>query len=294
MWRRPHFTAGSGLRSLPGQQEGKVRPRAHVIVGGYPPGAPSGHDHDYARLRILEFLAEQEIHASTSNDFEDVEKWLPISSLLVTYTAGPYAAREQAVAIRRWMEAGGRWLGLHGTSGGKAARIDPSGRRRQMIKLDHHEALGGFFINHPPVRRFEVKVHASDDGLTNGLPTAFEVIDEPYMVEVLDPATTQVLLTAELGPDSSPPGFGFEYEKDTALLADGKTRVMGYTKEIGKGGVTYVALGHAHTPSTNSQPFVDKSVHPEGKTPPVLRATWETGAYQSLLRNGIAWGTRTN
>lgn len=268
--------------------------RAHLIVGGYPPGAAAGHDHDYARLRLLDLFAEQEIHASTANDFDDVEKWLPISDLLVTYTAGPYAARDQALAIRRWLEAGGRWLGLHGTSGGKAARIDGSGRRRQMVRLDHHEALGAFFLNHPPVRRFQVNVHASDDALTGGLPQTFEVIDEPYMVQVLDPATSRVLLTAELGPDNSPPGFGFEYEQDTALQPDGRTRVLGYTRELGKGGVTYIALGHAHTPSTNSQPFVDPSVHPEGKTPPVLRVTWETDAYLSLLRNSIAWGTRTN
>ncbi len=56
--------------------------RAHVICGGFPPGQPAGHDHDYARLRLLELLGEQEIKASTANDFIDVERWLPISRLL--------------------------------------------------------------------------------------------------------------------------------------------------------------------------------------------------------------------
>ena len=51
--------------------------------------------------------------------------------------------------------------------------------------------------------------------------------------------------------------------------------------------VTYVALGHAHTPATNSQPFVDKSVDPEGKTPPVIRTSWETDAFATLMRNAI-------
>jgi hypothetical protein len=63
---------------------------------------------------------------------------------------------------------------------------------------------------------------------------------------------------------------------------------MGYTRDLGEGNVTYVALGHAHTPATNSQPFVDKSVDPEGKTPPTLRTSWETDAYVTLLRNAIA------
>ena len=73
-------------------------------------------------------------------------------------------------------------------------------------------------------------------------------------------------------------------------MPDGKTRVLGYTRDLEKGGVTYIALGHCHTPATNVQPFVDKSVDPDGKTPPVLRQTWETDAFQRLLRNAVTWG----
>ncbi len=265
--------------------------RAHVIAGGFPPGQPAGHDHDYARLRLLEFLQEQEVPASVGNDFHDIDRWLPISKLLITYVAGPYPDAEQTAAIRKWIEEGGCWLGLHGTSGGRAARVEGQ-RQRRMVKLDHHEALGGFFLNHPPVRRFNVRIGDAPDSLTEDLPGTFEVIDEPYMVELQDPENTRVLLTAELGPDTSPPGFGFDYDEDTALMPDGKTRALGYTRDLGKGGVTYVALGHCHTPATNSQPFVDPSVDPEGKTPPVLRQTWETDAYQTLIRNAIGWGMR--
>jgi type 1 glutamine amidotransferase len=263
--------------------------RAHVIAGGFPPGQPAGHDHDYARLRLLNFLAEQDVQASTANDYIDIERWLPISRLLITYVAGPFPGPDQDRAIRSWIEAGGKWLALHGTTGGKAIRIEGEDRRRVMARLDHHETLGGFFLNHPPVRKFEVKVHSSNDSLTEGMPQAFETIDEPYMIEVSDPKA-RVLLTAELGPDNSPRGFGFQYEKDTALMPDGKTRAMGYTRDLGEGGVTYIALGHCHTPATNSQPFVDKSVDPDGKTPPVIRTTWETDAYATLIRNSIEWG----
>lgn len=266
--------------------------RAHVIAGGFPPGAHAGHDHDYARLRLLEFLREKEVPASVSNDFDDVEKWLTRSKLLVTYVAGPYPNEAQDRAIRQWLEEGGCWLGLHGTTGGRAVRVSESDRRRKMLKLEHHKTLGGFFINHPPVRRFQVRVSDAADALTNGLPQSFEVIDEPYMIEIQDPATTRILLTAELGPDTSPPGFGFAYDEDTALMPDGKTRVLGYTRDIGRGGVTYIAIGHCHNPYSNIQPFVDKSVDPAGKTPPTLRQTWETSAFQSLIRNSIDWGMR--
>ena len=49
----------------------------------------AGHDHDYARLRLLGLLAEQDIPASVANDFADLEKWLPVSRLMMTYVAGP-------------------------------------------------------------------------------------------------------------------------------------------------------------------------------------------------------------
>lgn len=249
----------------------------------------AGHDHDYARLRLLGFLSEQDIQASVANDYMDIERWLPISRLLITYVAGPFPGPEQDRAIRSWIEAGGHWLALHGTTGGRAIRVDSADRRRVMARQEFHETLGGFFLNHPPVRKFEVKVAAANDTLTDGMPDSFVTVDEPYMVEVSDPKA-RVLLTAELGPDNSPPGFGFQYEKDTSLFADGKTRALGYTRDLGKGGVTYVALGHCHTPATSVQPFVDVSVDPEGKTPPIIRTTWETEAYAQLMRNAMRWG----
>lgn len=263
--------------------------RAHVIAGGFPAGAPAGHDHDYARLRILNLLNEREVHASVSQDFVDVEKWLPLSRFLITYTAGPVLNDNQVQFVREWMEAGGRWLGLHGSSGGKAARVEGT-RRRRMVRMGHHEVLGGFFLSHPPVRRFNVDLADTGSLLTRGLPSSFEVIDEPYMIEVREPEKSRILLTAELGPDPMPGTFGFDYEDDTALLADGKTRVIAYTRDIGEGGVTYVALGHCHTPSTNSQPFVDTSVSSDGKTPPYLRQTWETAGFNQLLENAMQWG----
>jgi len=268
--------------------------RAHVIAGGFPPGQYAGHDHDYARLRLLQFLADAEVPASVSNDFSDCDKWLTRSKLLITYVSGPYPDAAQTAAIRQWLGEGGRWLGLHGTSGGRAVRVGDGERpRRQMVKLDHHEVLGGFFINHPPVRRFNVDVHDAGDLLTRDLPTSFEVIDEPYMIEVQDPANTRLLLTSPLGPDTSKEGFGFVYDKDTALMPDGKTRALGFTKEVGKGGVCYIALGHCHNAWSNSQPYVDVSVSPDQKTPVPLRFTWETPAFQQLLRNGIEWGMQS-
>jgi type 1 glutamine amidotransferase len=263
--------------------------RAHLIAGGFPPGKDAGHDHDFARLRLLEYLAEQEVPATVSSDFTDVEKWLPVSRLLITYVAGPYPDAAQSAAIRHWLETGGRWVGLHGTAGGRAVRVEGS-RQRRMLKLEHHAVLGGYFLTHPPIRRFSVDVGDAPDRLTDGLPTSFEVVDEPYFIEVQDPASTRVLLSVQYGPDAVSPAIGTIYESDTSLQPDGKTRVLGYTREVGAGGVTYIALGHCHNPRNNVQPSVDRSVDPNGATPLTFRDPWEVTPFQTLLRNAISWG----
>src|SRR5229473_6926542 len=172
--------------------------RAHLIAGGFPPGSYAGHDHDYARLRLLRLLAEQDVPASVANDFADLEKWLPVSRLLITYVAGPYPDAAQCRAIQRWLEAGGHWLGLHGTSGGRAERVEGS-RQRRTVKTEHHALLGSYFLTHPPICKIHVDVHAGDIGLTRGLGASFDVEDEPYFIELQDPASTRILLTADYG-----------------------------------------------------------------------------------------------
>ena len=261
--------------------------RAHLIAGGFPPGSMGGHDHDYARLRLLELLAERDVPASVANDFADIEKWLGVSRLLITYVAGPYPDAAQTGAIRAWLESGGRWLALHGTSGGRAERVAGS-RQRRTVKSEHHALLGSYFLTHPPIREFRVEVSAADSPLTRGLSTSFAVEDEPYFIELQDPAATQILLTADYGPSAASPAIGTVYPSDTSLQADGRTRVIGYTRTVGKGGVTYFALGHCHSPAIRAARAV---ADPADTTPPTFRAPWETDAFVRLLRNAIAWGT---
>jgi type 1 glutamine amidotransferase len=265
--------------------------RVHVITGGFPPGSSAGHDMDYARLRILQLLQEHtHVLSTVTNDFADIAKWLPGSQLLITYVAGPHADDEQNQVIRQWLEQGGRWLALHGTSGGKAVRVGETRSSRKMVKTSHHNTLGSFFLNHPPMRKFRVHVTDREHVLTKDLPVSFEVIDELYLIELQEPSACRVLLTTELDKDPSPPGFGFVYDQDTSLLPDGKTRVLGYSKALGKGGVTYIALGHCHSPTDNRQRIVDASVQTSGDATKLCRGSWETEPFERLLRNGITWG----
>jgi hypothetical protein len=260
--------------------------RAHLIAGGFPPGASAGHDHDYARLRLLELLGEQEIATSVANDFADVEKWLPVSRLLITYVAGPYPDAAQCRAIQRWMEDGGRWLGLHGTSGGRAERVNGM-RQRRTVKTEHHALLGSYFLTHPPICKIRVDVSDGPSSLTKGLPSSFVVEDEPYFVELQHPGSTRLILTAEYGPEAATsPTIGTLYPSDTSLLPDGKTRALGYTREVGKGGVTYVALGHCHNPQIRA----GRTTDPLDSSPLTFRGSWEVAAFTTLLKNAIAWG----
>jgi hypothetical protein len=131
-----------------------------------------------------------------------------------------------------------------------------------------------------------VDVERGDSPLTRGLGPSFDVEDEPYFIELQDPRSTRILLTADYGPGATSPTIGTLYEKDTSLRPDGKTRVLGYTREVGRGGVAYFALGHCHNPAIRSARAGD----PTDTTPLTFRGAWETGAFLTLLRNAIAWG----
>lgn len=259
--------------------------RAHLITGGFPPGSSAGHDHDYARLRLLGLLAEHDVAASVANDFADVEQWLAVSRLLITYVAGPYPDAAQCRAIQAWLEAGGRWLALHGTSGGRAERVEGS-RQRRTVKLEHHALLGSYFLTHPPICKIHVDVGAGDPSLTRGLAASFDVEDEPYFIELQHPGSTRILLSADYGPNATSPTIGTLYPSDTSLQPDGKTRVLGYTRDVGHGGVAYFALGHCHNPAIRAPRTVD----PTDTTPLTFRGSWQTDAFITLLENAIAWG----
>lgn len=260
--------------------------RAHVITGGYPPGSSAGHDHDYARLQLLSFLAERDVQATVANDFADVEKWLPTARLLITYVAGPYPDAAQCRAIEAWLDGGGRWLALHGTSGGRAQRVEGV-RQRRTVKTEHHALLGSFFLTHPPLCRFRVDVRDTDHPLTKGLGASFEIEDEPYFIELQHPSTTRVLLTAQYGERAVSESVRPLYGTDTSLLTDGKTRVLGYTRDIGNGAVAYFAFGHCHNPVSRA----GRPSEAPGTGATTFRGPWETDAFKTLLRNAIVWGT---
>ena len=199
--------------------------------------------------------------------------------------AGPYPDAAQCHAIESWLEAGGRWLGLHGTSGGRAERVEGL-RQRRTVKTEHHALLGGYFLTHPPICKIRVEVKGGDSPLTRGLGTSFDVEDEPYFIELQNPASTRVLLTADYGAGAMSPTFGTLY---------GRTRR--YRPTAGPAcSATAARSARAASPTSPSATATTRpsaparAADPTDTTPLTFRGSWESDAFITLLRNAIAWG----
>lgn len=260
----------------------KSASRAHLVAGGFPRGSSAGHDHDYVRLKLLSQLYELGLRGSVANDFQGIEDWLAVSRLLISYTAGPYPDEKQCDAIEAWLREGGHWLALHGTIGGKAQRVEGV-RERRTVHGRHHDLLGSRFLIHPPIRTFRVDVADPDHPVTHGLGASFEIEDEPYFIELLQPGSTRILLTADYGAGAAPAALPGLYGGDPSLLPDHRSRVLGYTREVGRGCVTYLAFGHCHDPAARAD-RTDAAGYPTTFRPP-----WASSAFTTLLRNAITW-----
>ena len=157
---------------------------------------------------------------------------------------------------------------------------------RERTGKDHALFFAAGNLIHPAICKIHVEVLDPDHPLTRGLGSSFEVEDEPYFIELQDPRSTRILLTADYGPNATSPAIGTLYATDTSLLPDGRTRVIGYTRAVGNGEVAYIALGHCHNPAIRAA-----RADLADTTPLTFRGSWESGAFITLLRNAVAWGT---
>jgi len=161
--------------------------------------------------------------------------------------------------------------------------------QRRTVKTEHHALLGAMFLTHPPACQFRVDVQDAQHPVTQGLAKSFEVEDEPYFIELQAPTSVQILLTADYGAVGKWPVVETLYGSDTSVQSDRKTRVLGYTRPVGGGAVTYLALGHCHNPYSR----MGRSAADAREPPATFRGPWETVAFTTLLSNAIAWATGT-
>lgn len=226
------------------------------------------HDIDFARLQLLQLLAEDSrVRVRVFEDYENLAA-LERADILVTYTCDVVPSLAAQETLRRWVESGGRWYALHGTN--SILRLLSNGlwdapRWAPLLM----QTLGSQFIAHPPIAPYRVTVADAAHPLVRGVEP-FETTDELYLMETHGPL--HVLLETEFAGA----GTGFvEHEWPRA-----KHPVF-YIHSLGKGAVLYLTLGHCRG-HYDLQPLAEW-------WPQVERCAWDLPVFHELLRRGIAW-----
>ncbi len=226
------------------------------------------HDIDFARLELLKLLAEDQ--AVRVRVFEDYEHLAAIEAadMIVTYTCDVVPSLAAQEVLKAWLEKGGRWYALHGTS--SILRLLDNGLwdapRWAPLFV---EMLGNQFISHPPIEPYRVTVTDPGHPLVEGVEP-FDTTDELYHLETH--GDLQVLLETEC----TKPGTGFVEAED----APG-THPVFYIKRHGGGAVLYLTLGHCRG-HYDLQPMADW-------WPTVDRCAWDLPVFYMLLRRGLEW-----
>ena len=246
-------------------QQPAQRIDAHFVAAG------KYHDIDYARLELLKLLMEQpHIRTTVAADDSGLER-LDQCRFLITYTCDLVPTPEQAQQIKAWLEAGGKWLALHGTNSilvfTEEGLVDAPDDRPDFMEL-----VGTQFKAHPPIGQFAVEVVNKTHELSKGIDD-FEIVDELYLSNTTAPIDILMQTTFE----GEATGFvTADWEKTTVPIL--------YTRDIGKGQIVYNALGHCrgHYDLPGMQDFYP---HKE-------MCAWSYDVYYDLLRRGIAWAMR--
>ena len=185
----------------------------------------------------------------------------------------------EAEALRAWVEGGGRWLALHGTS----SFLDPPSEASRglysapALNPTFFEVLGNQFLSHPAIGPFSITVSpgAETDPLLEGIG-AFEATDELYLCRY-QPGLVPLLETRWTGTTG---GFA------DAEWPDDDPRLVLYRRPLGRGEVLYFTLGHCRSRFDMMQPG-----QPGPEWPTTDRWSWELAEYLQLLRRGLAWAT---
>ncbi len=228
------------------------------------------HDTDFARLSLLQLLAEiPEIRTRVSDSFSDT-KAIGDSNFLLTYTCDLRPDEVEERALRDFVSSGKRWIALHGTN----AFLDftPKGLQCPRSHAIFMETLGSRFISHPPSQPYQVTISDPGHPLVAGLET-FEASDEIYLCEYYG-EVKPLLETRFTGT------FQSGYVENEWL--DDDPRLVAYTHPVGAGEVLYITLGHC-CGKYDMQPIQEAAE--------VVRGSWENPTFMELLRRALRWGS---
>lgn len=247
--------------------------RVHVICG-----APT-HDTNYVRLELLKALRpHDDVWVTVGDDFSDRDK-IAQADAIVAYTCNVSPDDAQLDALDAFLERGGRLFALHATNAlirftdgppivaqgiEIPGQVDTTDTNPRFTRL-----LGSRFLAHLLLAPMRVEPVSPDHPLVAGIG-AFDVEDEPYIVELTGPC--EVLLSSRFS--GSNPGY---------VLSDWtepQDHPQMYLRRQGRGAVLYLALGH----SSGRHDFL-----PLMEEGPVTRGPWEAAGFRQLLDRALAW-----
>ena len=228
------------------------RTQAVLVCGG------RWHDFDFARRELLgELPSSTTAPVRVFADYSALDA-LDDAEVLVSYTCDVRPSPQEQDALAGFVNRGGRWLALHGTSSAIDPPDVPGGLYRTPRALGKvAELLGGQFLAHPPIAPYTVHVTAPDHPLVAGLEP-FEVRDELYVCEPHPPL--EVLLHARFTGECR--GFA------EGRVTDDEPRPVLYLKRSGSGAVCYFTLGHCRGEDHGS---------------------WPVPEFRTVLRRCVAW-----
>ena len=234
---------------------------AHFVAAG------KYHDIDFARLEVLKLLAEHpQVRTTVACECADTAR-LAQCRFLITYTCDLLPTPDEFIMIRRWLDAGGKWLALHGTN--SILRFTEGGVDCPDERPEVMDVLGSRFVAHPPIGPFTVEVIDREDPLTRGIAD-FEVVDELYLSHTTAPI--RLLMQTRFAGEAT--GFTQAQWPETIVP-------ILYTRDVGSGRIVYNTLGHCrgHYDLPDIAPWYP---HPE-------KCAWNYPVHYEMLRRQIIW-----
>jgi type 1 glutamine amidotransferase len=231
------------------------------------------HDFDYARLQILQLLGRHDsVRCTVHPDFSDVAA-LRAADAVVAYTCDVRPGREQALALRDRVRAGGRLLALHATNSAIDAPVPGAERvfRTPDAMPEFSALLGNRFLAHPRISAMRIDIAQPEHPLASGI-AAFVTTDEIYVSELAD--DLEVIMDASY--DGPCPGF-------MTQQVPGRTRhPVLFSRPEGKGSVVSFTLGHCR----GRFDVADQGIDDLGVTDTIA---WDSPDFNEVLRRCVDW-----
>lgn len=147
-------------------------------------------------------------------------------------TSGDTLNEEQKEAFRTWLEAGGGFVGIHGTGGDTS--YDWTWHVEELVRAQ--------FIGHimgPQFQEATVKVEVRDHPATKHLPETFSHVEEWYSFE--SSPRDRVTVLASVDESSYSPMLNMLWMEDDISMGD---HPVVWHHCVGKGRAFFSALGH--------------------------------------------------